>query len=318
MIPQHSGMILLTGARGFFGSHALAVLKQRYPNTKLVGVSSADYDLRNPESCRTMFEKIRPSIVIHLAAKVGGILANKKYPVEFFNDNILINTNVFKSAYECGVKKLVTTMGGCAYPATAVSPISEDQMWSGYPQKESAAYSVAKKMVLVQSLAYREQYGFNSVVMVPGNMYGEYDNYSLESSHVIPAMIRKFWEAKRDGKESVPLFGTGNPERDFVYARDAAETLPFFIEQYDSSEPVNISSGVSTKVRNLATLVADAVGFQGKLAWDTSKPDGQMIKIFDVQRMHKLGLVCNTPLEDGLQKTIRWFDQNIRTNSIRL
>jgi GDP-L-fucose synthase len=318
MSPSAHDTILVTGATGFLGMNSVPVLKNRYPASKIVTVSSREFDLRRVDHCKKMFDTIRPTIVVHFAAKVGGILANKKYPVEFFNDNILINTNVFKCAFEAGVKKFVTAMGGCSYPSTAKSPISEEQMWNGFPQKESAAYSTAKKMVLIQSAAYREQYGFNSAVMIPGNVYGEYDNYSLENSHVIPAMIRKFWEAKRDGKTPVPLFGTGNPQRDFVYARDVAATLPFFIEKYDSSDPVNISSGVSTRIKDLAAMVAEFVGYKGELQWDTSKPDGQMVKIFHTRRMRELGLECKTTLAEGLRNTIRWFEESVPRNMVRM
>jgi len=318
VIPSSHDTILVTGATGFLGMNSLPVLKSRYQASKLVAVSSRDYDLRRPDECKKMFDTVKPALVVHFAAKVGGILANKKYPVEFFNDNILINTHVFDCAYRSGVKKLITAMGGCSYPSTATSPISEDQMWNGFPQKESAAYSTAKKMVLIQSASYREQYGFNSVVMIPGNVYGEYDNYSLENSHVIPAMVRKFWDAKSGGKASVPLFGSGNPQRDFVYAKDVAETLPFFIEKYDSSDPVNISSGVATRIRDLAELISGLIGYEGQLLWDASKPDGQMVKIFDVKRMKTLGIQCATHLHDGLRKTVAWFGENLPKGSVRV
>ena len=173
-------------------------------------------------------------------------------------------------------------------------------------------------MLLVQSDAYRQQYGMNSVVLFPVNLYGPRDNFDLGTSHVIPAMIRKFWEARRDGKTSVPLFGTGTPQRDFVYIGDIVETLPFFIEEYDSSDPVNISSGVATRIRDLATMVAEFVGYKGELYWDATKPDGQLVKIFDTRRMKSLGTQCATSLSDGLRKTIRWFDENVRRQAVRL
>jgi GDP-L-fucose synthase len=317
MTPTEKDTIVVTGASGFLGMNTVPVLRKSYPATKIVSLTSKEYDFRDPAQCKRMFSDLHPTLLIHFAAKVGGILANKKYPVEFFNDNILINTNIFKYAHECGVNKLVTAMGGCSYPASAKSPIDEEQMWNGYPQKESAAYSIAKKMVLVQSLGYREQYGFNSVVMVPGNMYGEYDNFSLENSHVIPAMIRKFWEAKEKKEPKVSLFGSGTPQRDFVYVKDIAACVPFFIERHDSSLPVNISSGVATAIKDLATTVSSLIGYDGQLFWDTSKPDGQMIKIFDTRRLRALGLSCTTSLDEGLQNTIRWFVENIHSNGIR-
>ncbi len=310
--------ILVTGSTGFLGSHVMNALRAAYPNVEVIPVSSKNYELRNREGAEKMFAETKPTIVVHLAAHVGGILSNKKYPVEFYYDNILINTHVVHSAYKAGVKKLVMTFGGCSYPANAISPIDEAQMWNGYPQKESAAYSGAKKMQHIQSVAYREEYGFNSVNLIPGNMYGEYDNYTMEHSHVIPAMIRKFYEAKRDKKPSVPLFGTGKPSRDFVYAGDVAKLFPYFIEQYDSSEPINISSGSTTPISELAETIQKYIGFEGKLDWDTSKPDGQMVKIFDVKKLQSLGLSCPTSLDAGLEKTIGWFLQEYDRGGVRL
>jgi GDP-L-fucose synthase len=317
MTPTKQDRILLTGATGFLGSHVEPVLRSRFPS-ELIAVSSREYDLRDAVAVKKLFETTKPTIVVHLAARVGGILSNKKYPVEFYYDNILINTHVVHAAYLAKVRKIVMTFGGCAYPAKAQSPISEDQMWEGLPQKESMAYSVAKKMEYIQSVAYREEYGLNSNVLIPGNMYGEYDNFTLEHSHVIPALIRKFFEAKRDGKPSVALFGTGKPQRDFVYAGDVAALFPFFVEQYDTSEPINISSGTTTPISELAVTIKKYVGYEGEIVWDTSKPDGQMIKIFDVQRLRALGLSCSTTLDEGLKNTIAWFLREYTTGRVRL
>jgi GDP-L-fucose synthase len=309
--------IVVTGATGFLGSHVVPVLKKTYP-AEIVPVSSKDYDLRREADVKKLFAEIKPTIIVHLAARVGGILSNKKYPVEFYYDNILINTHVVHEAYLSKVKKLLMTFGGCSYPANATSPIDESQMWNGYPQKESAAYSLAKKMQYVQSVAYRQEYGFNSISLIPGNLYGEYDNFSLEHSHVIPALIRKFYEAKRDGKPSVQLFGTGKPKRDFVYAGDVAAVVPYFLEQYDSSEPVNISTGTTTPIAELAETVKKYIGYTGAIQWDTSKPDGQMEKIFDVTRMRSLGLQCPTTLDEGLRRTIEWFIREYDRGGVRL
>jgi GDP-L-fucose synthase len=309
--------VLVTGATGFMGHHILPQLEKSY-SAEIVAVGRSDYDLLEPGVPDAMIKDVKPDCVIHLAAKSGGIVDNKKRPADYYYDNIVMNTHVLHAAFKAGVSKLLTLMGGCSYPSKATSPISEDQMWNGYPQIESAGYSVAKKMLLVQSWAYRQQHGFNSIVLVPGNLYGEWDNFNLEQSHVIPALIRKYIEARDKNQSEVIALGTGNPTRDFAYAGDVAATIPWFLANYDSSEPVNISSGTRTSIRELAESIKAATGYQGKIVWDTSKPDGQMDKIFDVTRLHSLGLACNTPLIDGLKRTAIWFEEARKNGTVRL
>ena len=314
------GSILVTGSGGFLGRHTAAVLRDRYGAGQITCVSSVDYDLTDSGQARRMLEDKNPDVLVHLAGYVGGIGANRACPADFFYRNIQMTTQVFEAAARRGTGKVIFTMGGCSYPGGATSPIGEDQMWNGYPQGESAAYSSAKKMGIVASQAYRQQYGLNSVVMVPGNLYGEYDNFRENESHVIPALIRRFVEAKRRGSKEVVCWGRGTPVRDFVYVGDVARAVPFFIENYDSSEPVNISSGTTTSIRELAEAVQELTGFSGEIRWDTSKPEGQVGKIFDVARMKQLGIDCATSLRDGLRRTIRWFEANYddRGDGIRL
>ena len=209
-------------------------------------------------------------------------------------------------------------MGGCSYPASSQSPIDESQMWNGFPQIESAGYAVAKKMLIVQSWAYRVQHGFNSIVLVPGNVYGEWDNFNLQQSHVIPALIRKYLEARERGDSAIQAYGSGNPTRDFVYAGDVAAAIPWFMAHYDSSEPVNISAGRRITIRELAETVKKVTGFEGDIVWDTTKPDGQMDKIFGVEKLNSLGLFCSTPLEEGLRKTTQWFMNARQEGTVRL
>jgi len=310
-------LILITGSTGFLGRHIDSVIRNTYSN-KTVSIGSKDYDLTQEANVKKMYNDIKPSIVIHLAAYVGGIGANRAYPADFFYRNIIINSLAIHYAWNSGVKKLVTLIGGCSYPASAPSPIDEGQMWNGYPQFESAPYSIAKKMALVQSEAYRRQYGFNSIVLIPGNVYGEYDNFNLANAHVIPAMIRKFYEAKVKQSDEVILWGSGKPIRDFVYANDAVTLIPYFLENYNTSEPINISTGKGVSIKELAEMIKKLVGYQGKLKWDTTKPDGQMNKIFAADKLKSLGLSCKTPLEEGLKKTIDWFMKNYDKGIVKL
>jgi GDP-L-fucose synthase len=307
---ESNDTILVTGATGFLGRHLLPVLRARYGADRVIGVSRGNYDLTDPMQVKRMLGEHNPDVVVHLAAYVGGIGANREYPASFFYRNTVLTALMFEQAAEFGLKKLLFTMGGCSYPAKAVSPIGEDQMWNGYPQPESAPYSIAKKLGLVAAEAYRKERGLSSAVLIPGNMYGEYDNFREKESHVVPALVRRFYEAKRNGLEKVNAWGTGRPTRDFVYAGDVAAVFPYFLEQYDSAEPVNLSSGTRTTIKELTEAVAELTGYPGSIDWDASKPDGQMDKIFDVARMRSLGLECPTPLREGLKRTIDWFVKN--------
>jgi len=312
--------ILVTGSTGFLGRHLMPVLESRYGKDAVVGVSSKDYDLMNPVQHRKMFEDLHPEALVHLAAYSGGIGANKAYPADFYFRNIILTAYAFQFAAEFKVRKIVYPMGGCSYPATATSPIDEGQMWNGYPQPESAGYSTAKKMGIVAGLSYRQQYGLPCSVIIPGNLYGEYDNFRQAESHVIPAMVRRFYEAELHNKPKVVMWGTGSPTRDFVYAGDVAKVVPYFLEEYDSTEPINISSGTTTSIRELAETIKGIVGYRGQIEWDVSKPDGQAIKIFDVKKLHSFGLRCDTPLTEGLERTYRWLKKHYadRGDRIRL
>ncbi|MBO8130511.1 MAG: GDP-L-fucose synthase [Candidatus Marinimicrobia bacterium] len=302
--------ILITGATGFVGKNLVRELFNR--GQDLLTPTRKDYDLMVQEEVRRMFRELKPEVVFHLAGMVGGILANKESPAEFFYNNILLNTMVIHEAYLSGVEKLITLIGGCSYPANAPSPISEDELFNGYPQPESAPYSLAKAMSVVQAQAYRKQYGFNAIVLVPGNLYGPYDNFELESSHVIPALIRKFHEAKVNGKKKVTVWGTGKPIRDFIYIEDACKVIVRAAEIYNEPDIINVSSGEGISIAELVNLVAEVVGFDGEIVWDRSKPDGQMIKIFDVKKMKaKLGEFDFVSLKEGLKKTYQWYLENL-------
>jgi len=307
--------ILVTGSSGFLGKHVVPVLEKFYGKENIFGLSSKEFNLLDAQEVERMFQIYKPEIVVHLAAYSGGIGANRAFPADFFYKNSLFVTLMFEAATKHKVRKLIFPIGGCSYPATATSPISEDQMWNGYPQNDSAGYSVAKKMGIVASVSYRQQYGLNSVVLIPGNMYGEYDNFRTTESHVVPAMIRRYYEAKLSGEKKIVMWGDGSPVRDFVYAGDVANTIPWFIENYNSSDPVNISSGTTTSIRELAETIREKMVWEGEIEWDTTKPNGQMIKIFDVSKMKNLGISCDTNLPDGLDRTIQWLVRNYTDKS---
>lgn len=304
--------VLVTGANGFVGNHLAPLLKKT--GCELITVSREDYNLLEQTQVRKMFSEIKPQVVFQLAGLIGGILANKNFPADYNYQNLLIGTLVMEEAYRAGVEKYISLIGGCSYPATAPSPIKETELWNGYPQAESAPYSLAKAMSVVQAQSYRKQYGFNAIVLVPGNLYGPHDNFDLENSHVIPALIRKYHEAKQTGQNEITAWGTGKPVRDFIYVEDACEAIVLAAETYNGAEIINISSGTQTTIKELVETVADIVGFSGEINWDTTKPDGQMLKGFDVTRMREwLGFECKTNLREGLQKTFDWFVENQST-----
>jgi GDP-L-fucose synthase len=298
--------VLVTGAGGFVGRNLVPLLQQT--GCMLILPGRREYDLLEQSQVRGLFQDTRPDFVFHLAGLIGGIMANKERPADFCYQNLLMGTMMAHEAHRAGVGKYVTLMGGCSYPGHAPSPIAETTLWTGYPQAESAPYSLAKAMGAVLGESYRKQYGFDAVMLVPGNLYGPHDNFDLNNSHVIPALIRKFLEAKRTGQAEVVAWGTGKPVRDFIYVGDACEAILLAAETYDQSDLINISSGVPTAIRELVETVAELTGFQGRVTWDTSKPDGQMLKGFDVTRMQEmLGYHAPTTLREGLARTIAWF-----------
>jgi GDP-L-fucose synthase len=262
----------------------------------------------------------RPDVLVHLAAYSGGIAANRSHPADFYYQNTILTAYGFEFAARHGVRKMIYPIAGCSYPAAARSPIDEEQMWAGAPHADSEGYAAAKRLGLVASRTYRAQHGLASVVVIPGNMYGEWDNFRSTHAHVVAGMLRRFVEAKRTGARQITMWGTGRPRRDFVYAGDVAACLPYFIEAYDSSEPVNVSSGTETSIRELAETMREEVGFEGELAWDASKPDGQEAKIFDVRRLRALGLACATTLRAGLRRTYTWLERHYddRSDGLRL
>jgi len=301
--------VLVTGASGFVGSNLRPHLEKT--GCELICPSREDYDLLEQAQVRRMFTDTRPQVVLHLAGLIGGILANKERPADFFYQNLVMGTAMLHEAWRAGAQKYVTLMGGCSYPALAPSPIKETELWKGYPQVESAPYSLAKAVGAVQADAYRQQHGFNAVVLVPGNLYGPHDNFDLRSSHVVPALIRKIYEAKVKGAEEIVMWGTGRPVRDFIYVEDACEAIMLAIANYNASDLINISSGAPVTIRELVETTAAVCGYQGRVRWDTSKMDGQMVKGYDVTRMREwLGYNPPTTLREGLRKTIAWFEAN--------
>jgi len=309
----------MTGATGFLGTHLVAALRAA-GYRDLRPLSSRDYNLLEQAEVRRMMREQEPEVVVHLAALIGGIKANKDHPADFFYRNALMNVMVMHEARQSGVIKYMTCIGGCCYPAHAPSPIREECLWNGYPQPENAPYSVAKMIAVTQAAAFRQQYGFNAIVMVPGNLYGPNDNFNLNDAHVVAAVIRKVIEAQQRGEREIVAWGSGTPVRDFMFVKDAAAALVVALETYNEPGIVNISSGIQTTIRELYETVTGLCGFKGAIRWDTTKPDGQMFKGFDVTRMKTvLKFDRITPLRTGLAETIAWFKDNCgKPGAVRL
>ncbi|MES1178512.1 MAG: GDP-L-fucose synthase [Myxococcales bacterium] len=307
--------VLLTGGSGFLGSHLREALLER-GTTAIVSPRSADVDLTDAAATRALFERERPDLVLHLAAKVGGIGANLKHPGTFFRDNMAMGLNVLEEARRVGTPKVVIAGTICAYPKFAPIPFREDDLWNGYPEETNAPYGVAKKAMLVMAQAYRQEFGSNFVMLFPVNLYGPRDNFDLESSHVIPAMIRKFVEAKQRGASEVVLWGDGTPTREFLYVDDAVSGLLAAAEHYDDPDPVNLGAGFEISMRDLAHKIAALIGYGGKLAWDVSRPNGQPRRMLDVTRAkERFGFSARVSFDEGLSKTIAWFEANRETSA---
>ncbi|MGZ3407491.1 MAG: GDP-L-fucose synthase family protein [Polyangia bacterium] len=304
--------IVVTGGAGFLGSFVVEQLRARGAGEIFVP-RSKDYDLVEMAAVRKLYDDARPDLVIHLAARVGGIGANRKNPGKYFYDNLMMGVQLIEEGRRRGLPKLVATGTICAYPKFAPVPFKEDDLWNGYPEETNAPYGLAKKMLLVQSQAYREQYGFNSVVVFPVNLYGPRDNFDYESSHVIPAMIRKIEDAIRANHSEVVLWGDGSPTREFLYVEDAADGILAACERYDGSEPINLGSGREIAIRDLAQLIARIMDYRGRFVYDTSKPNGQPRRQLSVERAERLlGWHAHTSFEEGLRKTITWWRETNR------
>lgn len=302
-----STRVVVTGGAGFLGRFVVERVKQRGA-AEVVVPRSADYDLVRGDAVRQLLSDTRPDLVIHLAAQVGGIGANRENPGRFFYENAMMGIQLLHEAWRAGVDKVVAAGTICAYPKFAPVPFQENALWDGYPEETNAPYGIAKKILTVQSAAYREQYGFNSCVVYPVNLYGPHDNFDLETSHVIPAMLRKFDEARAANRAEVILWGDGTPTREFFYVEDCAEGLVLAAERYDSSEPLNLGSGEEIAIGDLATRIQKLVGFEGALRWDSAKPNGQPRRRLDVSRAREqIGFEARVGLDEGLRRTYEWM-----------
>ncbi len=301
--------VVVTGGAGFLGSYVVAKLRARDCESIFVP-RQADYDLVRIEDVRRLYDDAQPDLVIHLAAIVGGIGANRKNPGRYFYDNLMMGVQLMEEARLRGVKKFVATGTICAYPKFTPVPFKEDDLWNGYPEETNAPYGLAKKMMLVQSQSYREQYGFNSIFLLPVNLYGPRDNFDLESSHVIPALIRKCVEAVRSGADEIVCWGTGSATREFLHADDCAEGILLATEKYDKSDPVNLGAGFEISIKDLMEKICDLTGFRGRIVWDASKPDGQPRRCLDTTRAEReFGFRARIGFDEGLRQTIEWYKQ---------
>ena len=308
--------VCVTGGAGFLGSHIVQRLQSRGCRDIFVP-RSHQYDLREVQAIRRMLRDARTDLVIHAAGVVGGIGANRARPAEFFYDNLMMGVPLLHEAWRAGVGKFVAIGTVCAYPEDTPVPFREADLWKGYPEPTNAPYGLAKKMLLVQSQAYREQYGFNSIFLLPVNLYGPRDNFDLETSHVIPALIRKCVEARDRGDDRVMAWGTGSPTREFLYVEDAAEGILLAVESYDESDPVNLGSGMEITIKDLLQTIAQLTGFEGEIVWDSTKPDGQPRRSLDTGKAERLfGFKAKISFPEGLRRTVEWYESTVRVAAL--
>ncbi len=310
MLNIKNKKMLVTGGGGFLGSFVVQNLLEKGVKKENIFIPrSKEYDLRKLSVCKKVVQG--QDIVIHLAAKVGGIGLNREKPGELFYDNLIIGAQLMEEARKAAVEKFIAIGTVCAYPKFTPVPFKEEDLWMGYPEETNAPYGLAKKMLLVQSQAYRVQYGFKSIFLLPVNLYGPGDNFDPKSSHVIPALIRKFVEAKREGKPEVVVWGTGKATREFLYVEDAAKAIVMATEKYNSSDPVNIGASFEISIKELAQLIKKIVGYKGRIVWDTTKPDGQPRRKLDISKAKKeFGFKSETSFKKGLTNTIKWYNEN--------
>lgn len=311
MINLKEKRIVVTGAAGFLGGFVIERLLGRgVPEGNIFIPRLQEFDLRKWRSCQRVVEG--QDIVVHLAAKVGGIGFNRERPGELFYDNAIMGIQLMEAAREAGIEKFVAIGTICAYPKFTPVPFKEENLWNGYPEETNAPYGLAKKMLLVQAQVYRQQYDFNAIYLLPVNLYGPRDNFDPQSSHVIPALIKKCVDAIREGKEEIVVWGTGKPTREFLFVEDAAEGIVAATEKYNKPEPVNLGSGVEISIKDLVELIVKLTGFKGKIVWDSDKPDGQPRRMLDTSRAKKeFGFVTKTNFEEGLRKTIDWYKSTL-------
>lgn len=304
----HNKRVVVTGGAGFLGQFVVAELKRRGCRNIFIP-RKKEYDLRQLNACKRLLKDSNPDMIIHLAAVVGGIGANRENPGQFFYDNLMMGVQLLEQARLFGVEKFVAIGTICAYPKFTKVPFKEDDLWEGYPEETNAAYGLAKKMLLVQSQAYRQQYKYNSIFLLPVNLYGPSDNFVPQhTSHVIPAVIKKCFDAIKHKDASITVWGTGKPTREFIYVEDAARAIIMAAERYNKSEPVNIGYGSEISIKDLVELVVKMTGFKGKVIWDATQPDGQPQRLLDVQRAKKeFGFTAKISLKEGLKKTIDWY-----------
>jgi GDP-L-fucose synthase len=302
--------VVVTGGSGFLGSHVVEELQRRGARD-VIAPRSRDYDLTDAAATRRLFEDTRPDVVVHLAAKVGGIGANRRHPGTFFRDNMAMGLHVLEQARIARTPKVVVAGTICAYPKFAPVPFREEDLWNGYPEETNAPYGIAKKALLVMAQAYRQEFGSNFVMVFPVNLYGPRDNFDLEDSHVIPAMIRKFADAAARGEHEVSLWGDGSPTREFLYVADAALGIVLAAERYDDPDPVNLGAGFEIAMRDLAAKIGQMTGYTGSIRWDASRPNGQPRRMLDVSRAReRFGFTAETSLDEGLARTIAWWREN--------